>query len=215
MSLPSSYLMNFGKVNDYFDAILNAEPPDRFTYKFLENLGFSSSNDRLLIGVLKEIGFLDQDGVPQDRYYRFLDRDESARVLAEGLKDSYSDLFAVNTAAHELSAAEAENKLRTLYAGNKTDLIIKRVAKTLEALAEIADFSEPTIPKSSTKSPKPDSGAGENPKVEETKTDAKPPNARPRISVEGLQYHINLILPESRDQAVYDALFRSLREHLG
>ena len=36
-----------------------------------------------------------------------------------------------------------------------------------------------------------------------------------RIKVEGLVYNIQLILPEFENQVVYDALFRSLREHLG
>jgi hypothetical protein len=34
------------------------------------------------------------------------------------------------------------------------------------------------------------------------------------IKLDSLQYHINIVLPESRDQAVYDAIFKSLRDHL-
>jgi hypothetical protein len=30
-----------------------------------------------------------------------------------------------------------------------------------------------------------------------------------------LVYSVNIVLPESRDPAVYDALFKALREHLG
>jgi hypothetical protein len=33
--------------------------------------------------------------------------------------------------------------------------------------------------------------------------------------VAGLQYHINIVLPETRDQAVFDAIFKALRDHLG
>jgi hypothetical protein len=36
-----------------------------------------------------------------------------------------------------------------------------------------------------------------------------------RLVVSGLQYHINIVLPDTRDQAIYDAIFKSLREHLG
>ena len=36
-----------------------------------------------------------------------------------------------------------------------------------------------------------------------------------RVTVSALQYHINIVLPDTRDQAVYDAIFKSLREHLG
>ena len=35
------------------------------------------------------------------------------------------------------------------------------------------------------------------------------------LDLGALQYHINIVLPDSRDQAVYDAIFKSLRDHLG
>lgn len=114
MALPNSYTIKPGAIPGYFEAILNAEAPDRFSQKFLEGLGFSSSNDRLLIGILKELGFLNADGAPQERYFEFLDRSVSQRVLAEGVREAYSDLFAVNTSAHELNVTDAYNKLRSL-----------------------------------------------------------------------------------------------------
>jgi hypothetical protein len=98
---------------------LDAQPPERFSLKFLENLGFASTNDRLFISILKDLGFLNADGVPQQRYYEFLDRSQSKRVLAEGIREAYSDLFGVYTKANELTAEEIKNKLRTLYAGKK------------------------------------------------------------------------------------------------
>ena len=36
-----------------------------------------------------------------------------------------------------------------------------------------------------------------------------------KVNIDGLQYHINIILPDTKDQAVYDAIFKSLRDHLG
>jgi len=35
------------------------------------------------------------------------------------------------------------------------------------------------------------------------------------VNLKALQYHINIVLPDTRDQAVYDAIFKSLRDHLG
>ena len=46
-------------------------------------------------------------------------------------------------------------------------------------------------------------------------TAEKPGVGLGKITVSGLQYHINIVLPDTRDQAVYDAIFKSLREHLG
>lgn len=213
MSLPDAYTQKPGAIPAYFDAVLDAQPPDRFSIKFLENLGFTSTNDRLFIGILKELGFLNADGVPQQRYFEFMDRSQSRQVVAAGIRDAYSDLFAVNTKANELSATDAKNKLRTLYAGKKTDNVIDRIAKTFSALCEYADFTQATA----TPSP-PTKGVDEKEKKDappHKKTEAGIQQVGQAISLDSLQYHINIVLPETRDQAVYDAIFRSLRDHLG
>ena len=142
MALPESYTLKPNSIPAYFDAILNAQPPERFSLKFLENLGFTSTNDRLFIGILKDIGFLNRDGAPQQRYFDFLDRSRAKKALAEGIRESFSDLFAINTNAQELSVDEVKNKLRTLFAGKKTDLVIGNIAKTFRALRcfEWVDF---------------------------------------------------------------------------
>lgn len=211
MSLPDSYTLKPGSIAAYFDAILGAQPPERFSIKFLENLGFTSTNDRLFIGILKDLGFLNADGVPQPRYFDFLDRSRSKQVIAAGIHDAYSDLFAINTKADELSATDVKNKLRTLYSGKKTDGVIDRIAKTFAALCEYADFSQAPPPTAKTEV------------IEDKKKDLLPHKRTEAgvqaltqaIALDSLQYHINIVLPETRDQGVYDAIFRSLREHLG
>jgi hypothetical protein len=213
MSLPESYTQKPSAIAAYFDAVLDAQPPERFSIKFLENLGFTSTNDRLFIGILKELGFLNADGVPQQRYFDFMDRSQSRRVVAAGIRDAYSDLFAVNTKANELSATDVKNKLRTLYAGKKTDNLIARIANTFSALCEYAEFSQ-VVPTPHTP-PKEGGEEGKKEAAHHKKTDAGIQQVGQAISLESLQYHINIVLPETRDQAVYDAIFRSLRDHLG
>lgn len=118
--------------------------------------------------------------------------------------------------ANELSVEEVKNKLRTLYAGKKTDLVISNIAKTFKALSEYADFSAPGAASDSAPAAT-DTKPAETvpPNAEPAAPPAKPTGAHGKISVSGLQYHINIVLPDTRDQAVYDAIFRSLREHLG
>ena len=141
MALPNSYTVKPNAIRDYFEALLDAEAPDRFTVRFLENLEFKSTNDRLFIRILKDLGFLDADGVPTNRYFEFLDRSRSEIVVAEGIRDAYADLFAINTRAHELSMNDVKNKLRTLYKGSKSDIVIDRISSTFVALCEYADFA--------------------------------------------------------------------------
>lgn len=216
MALPDSYTMKPNSVPAYFDAMLDAQPPERFSVKFLENLGFTSTNDRLFIGILKDLGFLNRDGTPQSRYFAFMDRGRAKQVVAEGIREAFAELFAINTKANDFTVDDARNKLRTLYAGKKTDLVLGNIAKTFRALCDYADFSAPaihivppTIEPPLVEIPVTASGAPTSTKSQDDQSTSG------RIKVSAIQYHINIVLPDTRDQAVYDAIFKSLRDHLG
>lgn len=71
MSLTNSYLVSVKNFDSIMNSILAARAPERFTNKFLDDLGFKSSNDRLITGVLKGVGFLNETGEPSQRYYDF------------------------------------------------------------------------------------------------------------------------------------------------
>ena len=58
MALPRSYLTSSKNLQAIFEAIRTAQAPEKFTLRFLESLDFKSTSDRLVIGVLKAIGFL-------------------------------------------------------------------------------------------------------------------------------------------------------------
>jgi hypothetical protein len=203
MALPKAYLTSAKNLSAILDAIKGAKAPSKFTQRFLESLEFKSPYDRLIIGVLKALKFLDDDGGPTQRYFDFLDQTQSARVLADGIRDAYDDLFQVNTAAQTLTRPDLINKFKTLSQGQLSESVLDKMALTFSELSKLADWSSaPAVP------PKP---PAESPKEDREKGDI---NQR-KIKVDGLVYNIYLSLPESRDQAVYDALFRSLREHLG
>jgi hypothetical protein len=214
MALAESYTFKPNSIPAYFDAILDAKPPERFSTKFLENLGFTSTNDRLFVGILKDLGFLNRDGAPQQRYFDFLDRSQSKVVLAEGIRDAFSDLFAVNTKAQEFTVEQAKNKLRTLFGGKKTPLVIGKIAKTFRALCDYADFSMTRVKPIKSATDEEDKPK-EKPPSDKTPPQAKALQPRKEIDISALQYHLNIVLPETRDQAVYDAIFKSLRDHLG
>jgi hypothetical protein len=172
-----------------------------------------------LVGILKDLGFINADGTPQSRYFEFIDRSQSKLVLADAIREAYAELFGINKKANELSVKDVKNKLRTLYAGKKTDLVIGNIAKTFYALCQYADFSKKTIESSKSVAKVPTEGkklATEEKKPEPIPDDigvAKSEGVG-ALSIASMQYHINIVLPESRDQAVYDAIFKSLKEHL-
>lgn len=206
MALPKSYLTSTKNLAALLEAMKTAQAPDTFNLKFLEGIGFPSSNDRLIVGVLVALGFLSQDKKPTDRYFRFLDQTQSAVVLAEGIREAYDDLFKVNRSAQKLSRSEVINKLKTLSQGQLSESVLDKMALTFSELVKLADFET----KAATDSTE-HSGIIE-PDTEFQRNEPRPPSST--RSLGGLHYNIQIILPESRDPKVYDALFRSLKEHI-
>jgi hypothetical protein len=222
VALPTAYLTSTRNLDGILSAIQTAQAPQRFTLNFLENLGYKSSSDRLIINVLKALGFLNADGAPTERYYRFLDQTEADKVLAEGLQDAYADLYQLNRNAQELSRTELKNKFKTLTQGQHSDSVLGKMAGTFGELAKRADFSGGGTPHplpedagdggSSGNDDGAAAGGGSGVRQADGVGTPSPPPAG--IALGGLVYNIQIHLPESRDQAVYDALFRSLKTHL-
>lgn len=212
MALPEQYLLTTKNVDAFFNSILTAQAPPKFTNKFLEQLEFKSTNDRLFIGVLKFLGFIDSNGIPQERYFKFLDQTQSKQVLAEAIREAYSDIFAVNTKANEMPTNDVKNKLKTLTQGSKSDTVLGCMANTFNALVKYADFSKQSSKELvGIKKQDNHSQAEEIPNMNEQKLTHELINKK--ITTE-MHYNIQIYLPETRDITVYDAIFKSLKDHL-
>jgi len=208
MALSNAYLLTTKNLEGILAAICNAQAPEKFTIKFLESLGFSSTNDRLILGVLKALGLLDEAGTPTQRYFEFLDDTQSKTVLAQGIREAYADLFRVNNKANEMGEAEVKNKLKTLTQGSKSDNVLRLMAMTFAALCKNADFS-----KTATALKQDKTVVTEQVKTGTEEGEPKKEKHERKHSFD-LAYNIHIELPATRDQAIYDAIFRSLKEHL-
>lgn len=214
MSLTNSYLTTTKNLESIFNVILTAKAPERFTHKFLSDLGFTSSNDRLIIGVLKAVDMIDENSAPTQRYFDFLDQTQSKKVLAEGIKEAYEDLFNLRIDAQNMTNDEVRNKLKTLTQGQKTDKIISLMAMTFKALCEYADWNKSDSGSKSKNPSKVDINQPIHSQLKEDEpAESKPANKYNPKSTE-LHYNIQIHLPETRDMAVYDAIFQSLKKHL-
>jgi hypothetical protein len=205
MALPSAYLVTTKNLEALLNAIKSAKAPERFNNKFLTQLDFTSSNDRLFVGVFKSLGFIDESGTPTQRYFQFLDQTQSGRVLADAIRETYADLFAVNLKANEMNVEDVKNKFKTLTLGQKSDNVVTLMANTFSALADLADWEAPaTVAQATTNNPLPHS--------EPSTIPPEPPPLHGKSL--SLHYDIQIHLPESRDPAVFDAIFQALRKHL-
>lgn len=209
MALTSSYLITTKNLESIINSIVSAKAPERFTNKFLEDLGFTSSNDRLYVAMFKALGLIDDAGIPTQRYYQFIDQTQTAKVLAQGIEEAYGDLFNLNKKAQDLSNDEIKNKLKTLTLGQKTDKVLGLMANTFKALCSQAEWNKKNKP---VETHKIDDNAErakiENKAIIDTVNSNQTPNKM------NLHYNIQIHLPETTNLAVYDAIFQSLKKHL-
>lgn len=222
MSLTQAYLTSTKNLADILEAIKGAQAPERFSQRFLVDLGFSSNADRNILGLLKAMGFLDDTGGPTQRYFNFLDPAQSDHMLALGIREAYEDLFRVNKAAHKLAGPEIKGKMKTLTQGQKGDSVLEKMVSTFTALCSLVNLDAATPAAALPSASEPPSGtdngdkSADNAQQSGSKSNAlaNPPAAPKPHSGFNLAYDIHIHLPATRDEAVYDALFKSLRLHL-
>lgn len=185
-------------------AIREGTAPDKFNQQYLVDLGFGGSNYRVLIPLLKDLGFLTTDGIPTERYRSYLDSSRSRIVLGEAVKGAYSDIFTITKSPTKADREKIAGKFKSSF--NLSDLQAERNANTFLALAELSEFagggSEPSEPST-------DGQSGDKPVV--------PSVAFTQANggrVIGLKYDIAIHLPATKDIEVYNAIFKSLRDHL-
>lgn len=200
MALSSSYVQPTNRIPDIFNKIRDGQAPERFTNQLLKDWGFTSTNDRAFISLLKSLRFLSSDGKPTPRYNDYRDHSRSKQIMAEALRDAYGDIFLIKEHPTQADKDAIEGKFKSFH--NASDNVAGLMTKTFLGLLNLADLSKAT-----------GKSAG---KEHEKKTGAeppKPPNGM-RDGVSGLHYNIQIHLPATKDVEVYNSIFKSLKEHL-
>ncbi len=127
-----------GKIKDLLPKIRDVGVPPKVHVRWLKSVGFASSNDATLIGVLKYIGLIDSGGVPTERWTQYRGA-KHKEVLGEAIRTSYADLFAVYPDANQRPASELDHVFSTSSSSGKQ--VITRTVQTFKNLADQAEFS--------------------------------------------------------------------------
>jgi hypothetical protein len=197
-------LVAASRVPDLFAKIRDGQAPDIFSQQLLRDWGFSSSNDRAFVPLLKALGFLSPDGKPTSLYHDYRDHSRSKAVLAQALRSAYGDIFLIKEHPTEADRAAIQGKFKSFH--NVSDNVASLMTKTFYSLLSLADLKALAAPP-----PKVIDDAKIPVKVErndqsrdDTQTSRTPT----------LHYNIQIHLPATKDVEVYSAIFKSLRAHL-
>ncbi|WP_028786993.1 DUF5343 domain-containing protein [Terrimonas ferruginea] len=206
MALPSTYTQEHKRFAEFFGKIRDAQAPDKFTNQLLLDWGYKSNNHRPFIPILKALGFLTPDGSPTQRYKDYRNHSASKSVMGDALKEAYSDIFLIKEKPSPSDRALIEGKFKSYH--NTSDVVANLMTKTFYALLDLAELDSDK--KSGTQRP------STNKETEPDETGIQNQNLYKNGSNLnlGLHYNIQIHLPATKDLEVYNAIFKSLKDHL-
>lgn len=207
------YMNSTGLVSKILDKIREAKTPDRFSQDFLGTvLGFSSGSAKPFIPLAKRLTLINSDGSPSALYHRFRGSvDESGAAMAQAIRIGYAPLYKRNEFAHQLEKKKLEGLVREITGVEQDSSVLRAIVGTLEALKKYANFdlvveSEARDLSGRDEGDSRDASAGGDGGSGVGAQDGREPLR--------FGYTININLPDTNDITVFNAIFKSLKEHL-
>lgn len=199
-----AYTTVTGKIKELLGKVRTVGVPQKVTVAWLKTIGFKSSNDATLAGVLRFIGFTDASGIPTATWNAYRGAHHRA-VLGEAIRNGYADLFAVYPDANTRPNTDLAHVFSTSSSAGAQ--VIGKTVATFKALVEEADFSASTLPTETTMATGPlhipaGGQAPQAPVLPQVQ-------AGPAVHID-IQIHIS---PESTAQQI-DKIFESMAKHL-
>lgn len=205
--LTKRYLNSVKNLTSIMNKIVEGTAPEKFTNEHLKKIGFASSNDRGVVGLLKDLHFLTDEGIPTQGYHDYRNSSKSRKVLGDALKEAYQEIFHINQKPSKADKAAISGVFKTTH--NVSNQVAGFMANTFLTLLDIADVSHGSETKKEKKT-LPTSAVEQAP---ESKKESSPHEA-PRSIIPNLRYNIEIHLPATKDVEVYNAIFKSLKGHL-
>lgn len=203
------YVQVAGTLEKMLEKIKTASVPDNFSQDFVSTkLAMKGGTARSMIPFIKRMGLVGTDGTPTERYVEYRNPDKSGKAIADAMRDVYSKLFEMNETVYELDSTKLKSLMVEATGAEPTSAALKKTLATFTMLKKHADFET-----KETNSP-----------AEEIETEIVPglhlqsrqQQPLPQSSGESinLSYTINLNLPATQDVEVFNAIFKSLKQHL-
>lgn len=195
-----------GKIEEFLGKIRETGVPNRVTYKWLETIGYKSSNDRGLVRVLRFIGFIDESGKPSELWTKYRGKNHR-QALAEGIRRGYVELFNIYPDAHERSNEELENFFSTRSSAGKQ--VIGKTVSTFTSLCDLADLE--SISQAVAKA-KTESKVEVTPQVDKQLSVSEPSTIAQTLPALHIDIQIHISSDASPEQI--DSIFASMAKHL-
>lgn len=209
------YCTSVGTLVNMLEKIKSASVPERFTQDFVSTkLAMKGGTAAACIPFVKKMGFVASDGTPTELYREFRNPRKSRIAVGKAFKKLYQKLYEMNEYIHDATDQEVLGLIVECTGGEKDSTVTKSTLSTLNMLRKISDFDnesdgdvdslDATISRTPPADPNPQS-------VSQFQI---PSPQQPSNKGINLAYTINLNLPATKDIEVFNAIFKSLKEHI-
>ncbi|MCU0465977.1 MAG: DUF5343 domain-containing protein [Anaerolineae bacterium] len=209
------YINTPNKLIEFFSKIPGMGVPDTVSTNWLPTIGFGSKNYRPIVSILKHIDFINTNGKPTESWRAYRDSSQSKKVMANGIKTAYKELFRLYPDAHKKTEQELKNFFRPKSSGG--DQVVGGIVSTFKALCSLADFdtSDTPIPESSsTPHPiMPPSSIPSNSVPTNSVANLSPQNV-PQSNSPSLHIDIQIHISSDASAEQIDKIFESMAKHL-
>lgn len=205
------YSTSVGTLEKMLEKIKTASVPERFTQDFVSTkLLMKGGTAYSCIPFLKKMGFVSTDGSPTEIYREFRNSSKSKYAVAKSFRKLYQRLYEMNEYIHDASEKDVLGLIIECTGVEKDNATAKYTLSTLMMLRKLAEFEgEDDDEVDVAQAPSGFSSQSQNPIHEISRMPEK--SAGKGIN---LSYTINLNLPATKDVEVFNAIFKSLKEHL-
>lgn len=210
MAAEIPYMNAPGSIGKILEKIKEASTPETFSQDFLQTkLGFKGGNYLTFIPWAKKAGLVNSDGTPTNLYKQFRNPTTSPKSLATAIKQAYAEIFSRNEYANELDKKAFKGLVMEATGEAHDSKKVENIVSTFFNAKALADFESKgeTKTEEQPKSNEPES------KIQEPSSQT-PPTQTHKPKTIGLSYTINLVLPKTDDPAIFNAIFKSLKENL-
>lgn len=204
------YMVSSGTLTKILNKICDASIPEIFNGDFLgTKLGFPGGNQKAFIPWAKKCKLLTEDGVPTQLYKDFRNPNHRGSAMAKALKNGYEELYVRNEYAHELNKPDFTKLVTDTTNLAHDSPAVKAIVNSFFNAKEFANFDSITMQKTNNYPSEEDKEI----KAEVKSVDSIKTTRKNQIDL-GINYTINLVLPKTDDPAIYNAIFKSLKDNL-
>ncbi|MGH6835512.1 MAG: DUF5343 domain-containing protein [Methylocella sp.] len=191
------YLPGPGTLKKALEGIVGAQRPDKFNPDFLESI--LQLKGGATVPIFKKMGLVASDGSPTELYSRFKTDSGRGAAALQAIKNAYPEIYKRSEYAHRVTDAKIKDIIVEITGLQATDPIVSYIKSTFNIIKSYIGTATLTDDSQT---------ANDSSIIDPTENSS---DAKPNV---GLSYHINIVIPETSNVAVLNAIFRALKENL-